>query len=137
MSDQPIVVNAEAYWANLTTPNQMSGKFQIDLSNLSEAASEALKAAGVNVKNKGDEKGNFVTCKSNNVIRYYDKGGDEMTGVLVGNGSKVKAILSTYDWTSPTGKKGRSASIRKLVVSELVEFEIENAVGDVDLDEAL
>ena len=34
---QPIaVINADAYWACLSTPNDLSGKYQIDLCNLSD-----------------------------------------------------------------------------------------------------
>lgn len=138
MTDQNelLVLNATAYWACVTSPNQLSGKYQVDLCKLSDAAVEALSSVGINVKNKEDDRENFITVKSKNPMRYYDKNSEEITGVLIGNESKVKAVVRPYDWTSPQGKPGRSASLVKLVVTELVEFE-GAAVEDVDLDEAL
>ena len=136
MSDSPIVVNATAFWACVTSQNPLSGKYQVDLCQLSEAAVEALSAQGINVKNKNDERAAFITVKSNNEIRYYDKSGENITGVLIGNGSKVKAVLGYFDWTSPTGKAGRSASLKKMVVTELVDFEGSDDIA-VDLEEAL
>jgi hypothetical protein len=139
--EQPIVIiNADAYWANLTTQNDLSGKFQLDLCNLSDAAVEKLQSIGLQVKNRDDkpEQGSFITPKSNNTIKYYDTSGDDITGVLVGNGSKVKAVISAYDWTFQN-RKGRSPSLKKLVITELVEFapETDGGASSYDLDEAL
>ena len=140
--EQPIVIiNADAYWANLTTQNDLSGKFQLDLCNLSDAAVEKLQSIGLQVRTRDDkpEQGQFISPKSNLAIRYYDTSGDDITGVLVGNGSKVKAVISAYDWTFKN-KKGRSPSLKKLVITELVEFDAESEGGGAasyDLDEAL
>tara|TARA_R110000796_G_scaffold64606_2_gene149683 strand:- start:360 stop:773 length:414 start_codon:yes stop_codon:yes gene_type:complete len=137
MSNQPIILNATAYWANLTTKNTLSGKYQIDLGNLSDAAVEKLKSVGINVKTK-PEMDKFITSKSENEIRYYDSSGENITGVLVGNGSKVKVVGTPYDWVSPTGSKGRSFSLAKLIVTDLVAYEGNGVVdADIDLDEAL
>jgi len=141
MSDQPIILNATAYWANLTTKNITSGKFQIDYGNLSDAAVEKIKSVGIVVKNdpiKKPDQGNFITSKSLNEMRYYDTAGENITGVLVGNGSKVKVVGKPYDWTSPAGGKGRSFSIAKLIVTDLVEYEGDSVdTSDINLDEAL
>ena len=139
--EQPIVIiNADAYWANLTSKNDLSGKFQVDLCNLSDAAVEKLQSIGLQVKSRDDrpEQGNFISAKSINEIKYYDTSGDDITGVLVGNGSKVKAVISAYDWTFQN-RKGRPPSIKKLVITELVEFdpESEGGAASYDLDEAL
>ena len=140
---QPIVVvSADAYWACLTHQNEMSGKYQIDLCNLSDAAVDALQGMGIAVKTRDDkpEMGKYVTCKSNNEIHYQDKSGD-ITGVAVGNGSKVKAVISYYDWEFKN-KKGRSPSLKKLVVTDLVVYDPEEGgegagQASYDLDEAL
>jgi len=134
MSTTPIVVNADIFWANLSTVNEMSGKYQVDLCNLSEGAVSALEERGINVVNKDDERGFHITAKSKNPIKAYNEAGDELP-VLVGNGSKAKVVLSHYDWTFK-GKKGRSPSIFKLIITDLEVFEATN-VTDADLEAAL
>ena len=72
MSNTPIVVNADLYWANLSTVNEMSGKYQVDICNLSEGAVSALEERGINVVNKDDERAFHVTAKSKNPIKAYN-----------------------------------------------------------------
>ena len=43
---KPIVLNATAFWANLQSMNELSGKYQVDLGQLSDAAVEALESQG-------------------------------------------------------------------------------------------
>lgn len=143
MSEQPIaIINADAYWACLTTINELSGKYQVDLCNLSDAAVEKLQSMGISVttNDKKPEQGTYVTAKSKNFqIKTYDSNGEEITGVPVGNGSKVKAVVRPYDWTFQK-TRGRSAGILKLVVTDLVEYVPEPEGGGAasyDLDEAL
>ncbi len=38
---KPVAIQATVYWANLTSKNELSGKYQADLSQLSDAAAEA------------------------------------------------------------------------------------------------
>lgn len=128
-----IVVNADIMWAQLDTVNDLSGKFQVDLSQLSAGAVSALEAAGVDVKSK-DDRGSYVTCKSSRPIKAVTTEGESLEGLKIGNGSKAKAVLSTYEWNFK-GKTGRSPSLNKLVITDLVEFEGDNA--DVNLDDAL
>lgn len=118
---KPIKLKAKTYWANLLKENEMSGKFQVDISNLSDNAVRALEDMGIEVKNKGDDRGFFVSCKSKHPIRAYDTSGNELKDVLVGNGSDVTCTISAYDWTFKN-KKGRSPSLIKLVVTNLISF---------------
>jgi hypothetical protein len=46
--------------------------------------------------------------------------GDEITEDI-GNGSKAKALVGSYDWTYKN-KKGVSPSLIKLVITDLVEY---------------
>jgi len=117
----PIKLKADVMWANLDTRNEMSGKYQVDLCNLSPAAAQALRDMGIEVKNK-DDKGDFITCKSNNPIRAYDSNGLELEGVSVGNGSKAIAVIGSYAWTF-RNKEGVSPSLKKLAITELVSYE--------------
>jgi len=131
----PIKLRADIMWAYLDTPNEMSNKYQVDLCNLSAAAVKALEGMGIEVRTK-DDKGAYITCKSQNPIRAYDESGLEMTGVIVGNGSKAIAVIGSYSWTWKN-KEGVSPSLKKLVIEELVSYEEPDAVTVDDNDEIL
>ncbi len=64
--EKPIKVEAEVQWAFFNKKNEMSGKFQVDLTNLSDNAVKALKEAGLEPRNRSDkpEKGWHITAKS-------------------------------------------------------------------------
>lgn len=135
MSDVKVKVKCDLYWAQLDKENEMSGKFQVDLCNLSDAACKALEEAGVEIKSNKDkpEQGKFITCKSSKPIKAFDTDGDEIHE-KIGNGSKAKALLSTYEWKYKN-KSGVSPSLSKLVVTDLLVYE--DAVGGIDDDEVL
>ena len=118
-----IKFNANLEWANLTQPNAMSNKYQVDLCNLSDKAVKAMESMGLSVKYRDDkaDKGNYITCKSTNPIKATMQDGTNVD-TLVGNGSKATASVGFYDW-SFKGKKGRSPSLKKLVITELVSFD--------------
>jgi hypothetical protein len=132
---KPVTLNTTLYWANLQNKNDMSGKYQVDMSLLSDAAIQALEERGLSVKTKDDDRGNFITVKSSNPIRAYNTHGDEIS-CLVGNGSKAKAVLGHYDWQFQ-GKQGRSASCLKLVITDLNEYAPDGGEIDVALEDAL
>jgi hypothetical protein len=52
MELKPLKIEADIMWAFLDTPNNMSGKYQVDLCNLSKSAIKALEDSGVSVRNK-------------------------------------------------------------------------------------
>ena len=122
-------------WACTSEPNSESGKYQVDLCNLSEKAIEALEDMGIPVRNKQDEKGFFVTAKSANYpIPVVDVDGNPIKA-LIGNGSKGVALIKPYSYTYK-GKKGVGAGINKLTVTELIEYNRQGAEAE-DLSEAL
>lgn len=131
-----VKIKADVYWAQLNKINEMSNKYQVNLCNLSDAAVEALEAMGISVSIGEDKKadmGRFITCKSNNPIRAYDTDGDEISE-LIGNGSKAKAVVGSYEWKYKN-KKGTSPSLKKLVITNLVEYASDG--GSIDDEEAL
>lgn len=119
-------------WAQLTKVNDMSGKYQVNLCNLSDAAVKALEALSISTLNK-EGMGNYITCKSNTPIKAFDLEGDEIKE-LIGNGSKAKAVVNPYEWAYKN-KKGVSPSLKKLVITDLVEYA--SAGGSLDDDELL
>jgi hypothetical protein len=70
----PVKVKADIMWAYLKERNEMSGKFQVDLCNLSPQAVGALEDLGISVKYK-DDRGNYVTCASQRPIYAFDSAG--------------------------------------------------------------
>ena len=125
--------NVTLYWPNLYERNRMSGKFQVDLAQLSDAQVEKLEDMGIKVRNKGNEEENFVTAKSAKYeIKPYDTSGNELKDVTVGNGTKATVLFDTYEWKSPTGNKGVSLSIKKLVVTDLVEYAAAESEDEVE-----
>jgi hypothetical protein len=117
-------IKCDIYWAQLNKINEMSGAYQVNLCNLSDAAAEALEEMGLSVNQDSEKKadmGKYITCKSKNKpMKAFDVDGEEITEDI-GNGSKAKALVGTYAWTYKT-KKGVSASLIKLVVTDLVEY---------------
>ena len=129
-----VKIKAEVMWASLTKPNEMSGKYQLDLCNLSDKAVEALEDMGINVKSK-DGKGKFITCTSTRPIMAYDDGGSLLDGSLLGNGSKAVALVDAWEW-SYQKKKGISPGLKKLVITEFKTYTGAD-VGEMALEDDL
>lgn len=130
--EKPIKVEAEVQWAFFNKKNEMSGKFQVDLTNLSDNAVKALQDAGLEPRSRSDkpEKGWFITAKSNYEIKPVDKNGDEITDI-VGNGSKAVALIKPYEW-SWKNKKGVSPSLVKIIISDLKVYNAEETEIEED-----
>jgi len=129
-----IKLKADVYWCQHNKVNDMSGKFQLNLCNLSDAAVEALEDMGISVQTGEDKKadmGKYITCKSEKAIRVFDTDNDEITEAI-GNGSKGKALVS-YSWTYKN-KKGVSPSLKKLVITDLVEYASATGIDADDED---
>ena len=134
---KPIKLAAEFQWANTAKVNDMSGKYQVDLCNLSDQAVKALEAIGVAVRQREDkpEKGWFVTVKSNNPIKPVDEKGNHITAI-VANGSKATALVSAYEWTWKN-KSGISPSLMKIIITDLKEYNPEGGSASNDDDDIL
>ena len=128
---KPIVVATTYYWAQTNTVNDLSQKYQVNIGQLSEKAVEALTSNGIDVKNKGDEQGYFITVKSANPIKVHDADGLPVVG-NVGNGSTGRAAINFYDWTYQK-KSGRSPSLVKMIVDQLVEYGDDAGIDDLDV----
>jgi hypothetical protein len=125
------LTNVDLYWAFLNETNQLSGKYQVDVCNLTDAQVARLEEEGIKVRTKGDDRGYFITCKSTKYpITPYDKDGNEIRA-KVANESKADVLIKPYSWKSPTGMKGTSAGISKLVVTDLKEYLADvESIGD-------
>ena len=132
---KPVTIKATVFWAELNKRNQFSDKYQVVLGELSKPAAVALEEMGIEVKDKGDEKGLHIVTKSNYPIpAYTDEGGVIDDRTLIGNGSKAVASIGYYDWNFK-GNSGRSPTVNRLVVTDLLAYSDDG--GDVDVSEAL
>ena len=131
-------IKATVSFPSLTRPDQMSGKYSIQLGNLSTPAVEKLEELGITPKFKEDSynRGQFIECKSKYPIdnskfqTVLDSEGLPIDPDTIGPGSKVEALVKAYEW-SMGGKSGVGARIIKLVVTELAEAE---SVAEDDME---
>jgi hypothetical protein len=121
---KPVKIKAEVQWCFHNKQNDMSGKYQVDLCNLSEGAVKALEGLGLEVRSREDkpEKGFYITAKSNIPIKVFDAEGNDLANVAVGNGSKAVALVTSYSWKWKN-KEGTSASLKKMVIEELQAYD--------------
>ena len=125
-------VDVTLYWAFLTEKNDLSDKYQVDLCNLTDQQVEKLEDLGLVVRNKGDDRGNFLTAKSARYpITPYTTSGDEIHD-KVANGSKASVLFDTYDWNFKN-KTGVSMAVKKLIVTDLIAYESEVSEEDVEV----
>ena len=104
-----MVIQGKAYWAAVKNPNTTfdpDGMWTVDVCNLDEANLNIANNDGLIVKNKGDDRGDFVTIKRK-VMRkdgQRNRQPDLMDGqkktldCMIGNGSTVNVLYNTYDW---------------------------------------
>lgn len=117
-------------WAKLDEVDNMSGKYQVDLANLSPEHVEAIGSLGLEVRNK-EGKGFYITAKSTKPIEALAADGSILKQ-KIGNGSKANILLGAYDWNYKN-KKGRSASIAKMIVTHVETFKGDDVDADDDL----
>ena len=133
MENNQVTVKALVSFPSWEREDQFSGKFGVQLCNLSDAAVDKLEELGVNVREetKDYNRGRFIQCKSNYPINnggkfplVYLPDGSKYEGLMdsVGYGSAVRATLDIYEWTY-AGKSGVGARIKKLTLDEIKEPE--------------
>lgn len=139
------VISGTAYWASVVTPNttfDSDGVWQIDVC-LDDENLSVVQGDGLNVKNKGDERGNFITIKrkvrnargdNNQPPSVVDSEKNPIKDTLIGNGSKVNVMYKPYEYTYQ-GRAGKSADLQVVQVVDLVEYsgsKAEDALPVVD-----
>ena len=130
MARETAVVQGKAYWAKLNTPDEMSGKYQIDVCNLSDADITSLEKHGVQPKSRDDERGTFITARSKFDVPVISSDKEGMNGTLIGNGSDVKVKIGFNKDHPMVSQYGTSMYLNKVMVTNLVAYE-----KDTDFDE--
>jgi len=127
------VIQGKAYWASIENPNttfDSDGVYSIDVS-LDAKNKKVAETDGLSIKNKGDDRGDIVSIKRN--VRR--KNGDfntkptlmdsqkrNMKDTLIGNGSEVSVLYSTYQWEFK-GRSGTNADLRAVQVTNLIPYQ--------------
>ena len=131
------VIEGKAYWTAIISPNTTfdeDGVWSIDVCNLDAKNKKIAKADGLDVKNKCDDRGDFVTVKrkvrrvdgdKNKQPEVIDSDKKDMSNTMIGNGSEVSVLYSTYEWAF-RGRSGVSADLRAVQVLELVPYDAYN-----------
>ncbi len=127
---EQFVISGKIFYLQARTPNELSGKYQADLAIDTDTAVK-LRQLGIDIKNKGDDRGDFVTLKASATL----KDGTERKGpkildidkneipedILIGNGSDVKVITHAFSWKFK-GKTGTSLGLDTVQVLNLVQY---------------
>jgi len=127
-------LTGKAYYLRANTPNELSGKYQMDLS-IDQETVDKLLSVGVTIKNKNDIRGDFVTLtkayetKDGKILsppKLLDSDKNEFpSSVLVGNGSDVKVITHLFEWKFKS-KTGTSLGLDTVQILNLIPYEPKN-----------
>jgi len=133
------VVKGKAYWASVQQPNTTyEPEWGIDIL-VDDGNRAALEADGLTIKNKGDDRGDFVHIRQkvtrrdgsqNEAPTVVDAQKQPFTG-LIGNGSVVNVMYTPFPWEM-NGKSGVSPLLKKVQVVDLVEYK---AGEDFDVED--
>ena len=128
------VISGTAYWASIVAPNttfDSDGVWSIDVCNLDKENLAIVKEDGLDVKNKGDERGDFVTVKRkvrnqktgelNRAPTLVDAQKRTIMNTDVGPGSTVNVRYRAYPWEFG-GRKGISGHLLGVQVMDLVPY---------------
>ena len=129
---KPVKVSAQLFYSqDMTKINKKfdedNNKYSATIGKLSAKACEALEELGIRIKNK-DPMGSYINAKSTYPWELCDEDGDEVDMKKLGNGTKVIAVISSYEHKL-SKKHGNAASVVKMVVTEFVAY------GGDDMDD--
>jgi len=125
-----ILLSGKAYWASVVEPNTTyEPVWQVDVT-VDEETKQKLESIGLSVKNKGDDRGDFFSCRRKVVKRdgtkrdapsVIDAKKMPWDSRLIGNGSTVKVKIQPYEY-SYAGKAGVTADFMAMQVIDLVPY---------------
>lgn len=130
---KPVKVSGQLFYSQDMTKiskkfDEDNTKYSCTLGKLSAKAAEALEGLGIKLKSR-DPMGTYITAKSTYPWELLDEEGEEVNMKKLGNGTKVIAVISSYEHKL-SRKHGNAASIVKMVVTEFVEYAGEDDLGD-------
>jgi hypothetical protein len=125
-----VLLSGKAYWASVVEPNTTyEPAWQVDIT-VDEETKHKLESIGLSVKNKGDDRGDFFSCKrrvakrdgsKRDAPRVIDAKKMPWDSRLIGNGSTVKVKIQPYEYAY-AGKAGVTADFMAMQVIDLVPY---------------
>lgn len=127
------VIQGKAYWASVMRPNttfDSDGVWTVDVS-LDAKNKKIAEGDKLTIKNKGDDRGDYVTVKRNvrrkdgsfnKAPQVMDSQKRVMKETLIGNASEISVLYTTYDWEFK-GRSGTNADLRAIQVKNLVPYQ--------------
>jgi hypothetical protein len=143
MEKKPVTLkNVTLFWPYLHVTNELSGKYQVDICQLSDSQVKGLQDLGMTIRNKDDDRGYFFTAKSAKypIVAIDDQGATLPDDVVVGNGTKADVRGIIFEWThAPTKRSGKSfgINIKGLIITDLVGYNNTDATDFSDLEEEI
>ena len=123
-------VSGKAYWASVCAPNTtFEPSWCIDVT-LDEKTKVELESIGLNIHNKGDERGDFIKIKRKVMKRdgtereaptVVDSKRNPWDNSLIGNGSDVNVKFKVYEYEY-NKKHGVSADLIAVQVVNLIPY---------------
>jgi hypothetical protein len=127
------IISGKAYWTKLNRKDEYSDKYQMDIGDLSDKSKEVLASHGVMLKNKDDDRGEFVTAKTRYTVPVMDSDKQVMDqNTLIGNGSSVKVKVAFNKNHAFVDKYGTSLYLNKVQVTDLVQYGGKDEFDDED-----
>lgn len=122
---KPVKVSAQLFYSQDMTKiskkfDEDNTKYSCTIGKLSAKACDALEELGIKIKNK-DPMGSYINAKSTYPWELCDEDGNEVDMKKLGNGTKVVAVISSYEHKL-SKKHGNAASVVKMIVTEYVEY---------------
>ena len=130
------IISGEAYWSHVITPNTKfnpDGEWSIEVCNLDAKNKKVAEGDGLTIKNKDDDRGDFVTLKqyartkdgSPRKISVKDSQRNPFPNdKLIGNGSKVNVSYFPKEYTVYGG--GVKGYLNAVQVVDLVEYKTDD-----------
>lgn len=133
------VITGKAYWAHVQQPNTTyEPEWSIDIC-VDDTNREAITRDGLPIKNKGDERGDFVHIRqkvkrrdgTDNDAPVIVDAKKNVTRELIGNGSTVNVMYTPFEWEM-NGKSGVSPILKKIQIVDLVSYGAKEDFDTVD-----
>jgi hypothetical protein len=135
MSDlKPIKIKGVLYFTkDMSVPptffDPENTRFQCTIGNISEAAAAALKEVDIRVKQHEEKGGNYIQSKSKFVFDGFDLEGNKIEATKIGSGTEVEALITPFRHKL-SAKHGASPTVKRLIITKLVEYDPKAAVRD-------
>ena len=125
-----IYITGKCHYASVTEPNTKFEPVWTIQVEVNDDNRSVIESAGLNVSNKGDDRGDFVTIKRK-VMRkdgtsrqgpiVKDSQNNDWDGKLIANGSTVNVKAIPFEWTY-AGKSGVSADLAAIQIINFIEY---------------